>query len=266
MGKRMLSDLEASKAEDGIRPIKSFREAIKALGKLDRDTLVLFDVDGVLTIPKEPALHPANFDRYYDIYKSVTDGISLEEKTIFKHFLVSQDSDLVEPVVRSFIESLQMKGVPTYSLTAAFPGDLHQEMAPFHKIRYDTVKDLGIDFAINSLPEMEFVECQPYKDTYPCMKKGIIYSASVANRKGDVLQAFLRRVPPVKRIVFFDDHRKHLEGVAEVLAAHHPQIRYDGFHYLGKYFYPEVPVDEWQFKASVERLMLKVRLSPVEAL
>ena len=47
-----------------IEPIQSIQEAMPLLENLDDKAIVLFDIDGVITIPAEPCLHPAIFKKY----------------------------------------------------------------------------------------------------------------------------------------------------------------------------------------------------------
>ena len=232
-----------------IISIDSIQESKKYLDQLDEHSLVLFDVDGVLTVPNEPALHHSNFGKFRHIYKELTASLAFDEKVNLKHFFIGGSSSLIEQEVKLVIESLQNKQIPTYAFTAAFPGRLQDDLEPFHTLRYQILKDLGIDFAINAIANFEFQTCASYKETFPGVHEGIVYAAGRVNGKDEVLRAFLERLTQIEKVLFFEDSSKHLDSVSTLLSEEYPSIELLGFDYRGKQYLPQKRIDEEEFSS-----------------
>lgn len=236
--------------------IDSFDDAKVYLKDIDPSTLVVFDVDSVLIIPKPVELHPSIFEKYDNIVNKLFDPLSKLQKHFLNHNIVASPAMLVEQLCVSFIKELQEKKIPVTALTAAKKGRFNKEGIDFHNIRYNQLNSLGIDFSKNLFKDDDFTNLKDTYGDYPGIRKGIIYSCGLDNEKGTVLCAFLAKNKNVNKVVLFDDKLKHLNSVAKSLKDNFPKIQLLNFHYQGvKKLKLSENVSQKQFENYLEKII-----------
>jgi hypothetical protein len=241
--------------------ITSFDEAKPYLEDIDPSTLVVFDVDSVLIIPKPIELHPFIFEKYDSIVNKLFEPLSKLQKHFLNHNIAAHPAILVEQLCVSFIEELQNKKIPVVALTAAKKGKFNNEGIDFHIVRYNQLNLLGIDFSKNLFKDDDFTNLNDTLGDYPGIRKGIIYSCGLDNEKGIVLTAFLEKNKNVKKVVLFDDKLKHLYSVSKSLKEHFPDIQLLNFHYQGiKKLKLSKNVSEKQFEKYLAHLVKDINL------
>jgi hypothetical protein len=239
--------------------INSFEESYPFLKDIDASTLVVFDVDSVLIIPKKLELHPFIFQKYADLVKRLYEPLSREQRHFLNHNIAAHSSILVDPLCDTFIKELQQENTPTIALTAAKKGRFNREVVDFHHIRFQQLSSLGIDFSKNLFIDSDFTNLTDTFGDYPGIRKGIIYASGFNNKKGDVLNAFLKDKKIFERIILFDDKLKHLQSVSQSLKLNFPKMELLAFHYQGiKNLKLSKEVGQNQFEEYLEKLIRKV--------
>ena len=233
-------------------------------------TLVIFDVDSTLIVPKDMSLR----DRWADYgtkTREVLDGL-LEEEPLARKYneevlmpeyafpprmitaaLMQAKQEIIDPKSVTLIESLAHRGVKTIALTAAHTGPLGV-MPAMEDWRVDHLKSLGYDFS-RAFPEsnlLSFPEIQEAQST-PIFKQGILFSST--QPKGEVLAHFLKQINWMpKKIIFVDDNLSYVQSVGMTMSALGVEVI--GFYYtavdsLSKTL--DLKLCELQFRHLIER-------------
>lgn len=195
------------------------------------DTLVLFDIDYVLLVPRDVVLRYAGEDNNYRskhcraIFKDfqgkevVLDKIKVRmAEYLISQILSSSKVELVSPDMPSFVNELDSQKMTVVGFTANSSGKygVVQNEAELH---LSHLKSLGYRFKDNgNLLKGNFPECI----------SRVIFTNKTD--KGKVILGFLEQSNKnYKNIVFIDDRLKNLISVRNVLRDH--QINYLGIHY-----------------------------------
>lgn len=195
--------------------VSSFEEIEEFLTEADEQTLVLFDIDLVLLIPKDPALQMANWVRHKEILQRHYKAHPPDLREAILRVMVSDYEDLLlDPRSSTTIARLQDRGVPTLALTASFTGE---EM---FEERWDRLAAYDIDLS-RSFPELEMEQYTHFPQSgggYPMYYRGILFTNGRHLSKGELLAHFLDEVGRwPTRVVFVDDRQEHLDSVGEIL-------------------------------------------------
>lgn len=216
-------------------------EEIKNYLKNPSDTLVVFDVDYVLTHPAESAYQFANFAQNINFIKKLFLSLSPLQRDLFANLMVfdSQGSILVEKKTPDLISELQKKGYKTIALTATLTSSI--EKMDLKKNRVDSLKKMGIDFSTSFTEsnQIDFTSLIPNRETYPLFFEGILFSngENQANQKGVVLKEFLKTTQfTPKQIIVIDDRKPNLDSIYDSLKD--SGIEIIGLHYKGSFLYP----------------------------
>ena len=95
------------------------RDIIPILEKADKNTLVVFDVDNVISTPADLIGRPKARKIRQEIFKEYENKYGIERvKKIHALYMLKAKGELVEPDIKTIISSLQQKGIPTIALTA----------------------------------------------------------------------------------------------------------------------------------------------------
>lgn len=242
-----------------IIPIASFKEAFPVLKILNRNALVLFDIDGVISIPKEPLLHPKVFRQHRRVVEETRKSLSKEKYLVLKHLFAGSPSRLVEDDLPAIILKLQKKQICTLGFTNAVPGKIHENLPQFYKIRERCLKDLGVDFSLGNFDRKIYTDLNPVNGSYPTLIHGILYVCGSNNTKGNVLARFLHENPEINTIVHFEDQKENLDSEIDSLEASFLHINFIGFLYNGVESLTYVPQDEKNFQAYLNKLIAKVK-------
>ena len=224
-----LSAFEAS-AEivqaSSVNDIKTYTSQFES-----KDTLVLFDLDYVLFVPRDRVLRYAGEENNYRSkhFKAIFKDFQGKEiplgkdKVPMAEYLISQilSSSKVELVsldMPNFVNELDSKKMAVVGFTANSSGKygIVQNEAELHLSRLNS---LGYHFKDNGdLLKGEFPECI----------SRVIFTNKAD--KGKVLLGFLKQLNKnYKNIIFVDDRLKNLTSVQNILKDH--EINYLGIHY-----------------------------------
>lgn len=193
----------------------------KASNRLDRDSLVLFDVDATLIVPDDVLLKPKRKEFFEHLIASYTD------RDLFREIRMKAPHTLVDDRSIRLVQNLQQNKIPVIAFTAA-PSKVRGVEEP-GVWRVDELQRYGFDFS-SAFPNLNFLEL-PKTETQqhaPLFKSGVLYSSF--HSKGDVLIVFLQKIGlNPKKVIFVDDELKHVQSV--VASLDQQDIPCIGIHY-----------------------------------
>ncbi len=197
---------------------------------LNRNSLLLFDVDATLIVPNDAILKPKGKSFFEKLVADYTD------RDLFREIRMKAPHSVVDSRSVDFIRMLQKRQVPILALTAA-PAKV-KGLEGAGNWRVDELRQFGFDFQ-NSLPQDNCITL-PKSEQYqqsPMFKLGVLYSSF--HPKGDVLIAFLQHLNlSPEKIIFVDDELKHVQSVISCLDK--AGIQCVGIHYIAA---NEMPCD-----------------------
>lgn len=192
-----------------------------------KDTLVVFDVDQVLIVPKREC----DFWHSYRerLWENIKERISEQKREMLLSVVLSMiEWVLLEAEIISIIKDLESRCIPTIALTALGTGRIGV-IEKLEDWRINQLNGFGINFA-NLTPMNGEILIESLQSRYgiPMLKEGIILTAEVD--KGVVLEHILhyKNYYP-KEIIFIDDRLVNIEAVERMCKK--LQIVFHGFYY-----------------------------------
>ncbi|MES2253284.1 MAG: DUF2608 domain-containing protein [Pseudomonadota bacterium] len=192
------------------------------LENVNKDTLVVFDVDMVLLNTKEPMFQIPNLDLHHEIISVMKSKYSHEEFDFLVHCaLIRIEFELLDATMSEMVQRLQMLNVPTIACTALLSGFIDSE----HDMMVWRTKQLakfGIDFSITAPDDAAFqmIQFPTYRGNVPQYKNGVMITNGEHSltHKGMVLTALLSTMPAMpQRIIMIDDKLQNLENIQKSL-------------------------------------------------
>lgn len=207
----------------------------------EAETLFIFDLDNTLMETVQEL--GSNQWFHHSLQKLINQGeapITALEKTMNRWFQIMMKTEmrLVDPTAANLLKQKQFQGVSMIALT---------KRPPFLADRsLEQLSSLGIDFskACSIRGEMNFPSFG--NSLY---KQGVLF-ISLEWEKGPILVAFLQCMEKMpKRIVYVDDQKSHIEGLAKALIPLNIPfvgIRYGGADDRVKGFNPQIAETQWK--------------------
>jgi hypothetical protein len=237
-----------------ILSIKNIAAAADFFEQADAETLLCFDMDNTLVMPKNPAFRRGIYQETpaLDAYKK---KLPAEKLAIFLPYLLLAYPSV--PTEKSFPERVQRltaRQVPVLSLTGSNTQDLlARGFVP--QIRYTILQGLGYPvthFFAAHQTDLVFRQLPQRRGTFPAYYKGILASNGRAN-KPQALEALLQttKLQP-KRIIFMDDEVSNVTALAEYFTTHYPEIELIGLHYT---FVPDAIAQAGNSSAQDEKIL-----------
>ena len=222
----------------GIHMIKSFKEF--DFENIEKGTIVIFDVDGVLINPASklfwPKIEKEHGEWIGQLYSKVFERAKNHPGFYFSKILEKETPIIIEPIIVDIINRLQNRGITVIALTTSSTGSSF--VIPSIPIwRFDKLKDVGIDFSKTNIPNIEFTElpAKELEDGNPIFYNGILFTSD--SSKGEVLTAFFEHMKlKPSRVIFFDDRKYNLESVSQAMDK--LGISFSGYEYLGESYMP----------------------------
>ncbi len=214
---------------------------------VDKDTLVLWDVDGTLITVHEPLFHISNlsYNKQGQLVEQEAKAFcSVDEleryKPIFVHdqwyrAWMTMPFELLDQRIPSTIKSLQQRGIINMAITLLkvqlYTGD------DLVKWRVEHLKGFGIDFSKDFLEKPSFLLVSALgkcgvtaSEVYrvPIFKEGVLCTHHLP--KGPCLEAFFEQTEfwP-KKILFVDDQIENLFSIEKVVKQYN--MSFEGVHY-----------------------------------
>lgn len=204
------------------------RDIIPILEKADKNTLVVFDVDNVISAPADLIGRPKARNIRQEIFKEYENKYGIERvKRIHALYMLKAKGELVESDIKRIIYSLQQKGIPTIALTAKGTEKFGSIVGTM-EWRLSKLEDKGITFIYPLHNERVLWQKEAG------FEKGIVFSGKQS--KGEALDYFLKNVVKwkLKKIIFVDDNADYLESVSYMCEEN--SIEFIGFQYLAEVF------------------------------
>ncbi len=212
-----------------IKHIESLQILEDLAKELTQNSLVIFDVGGVLLTPSCSILrHPAKEIREKLQAEIFADVERATHQMLWSKVLLQAQRKLLEPITSDIIKRLQHKAI-VMGLTSLYHGPLGL-IPSMEDWRINQLIKHGISFesAFPRTPQFMLTELIRKDLTPPLFKQGIVFMHRYT--KGEVLDAFLRRMNlKPNTIVFVDDQIPNIESVAQT--ARHHDAKYHGLHY-----------------------------------
>lgn len=201
----------------------------KAINKLDKNALVIFDVDQTLIVFQDAILRHSAGRLIQKIIHSQMNNLSKEQaEYLASKVLLNGKVMLVDPSVKNLLAKLKQSQIHTIALTAVQPGSFGA-IPSLVDWRINQLNELGIHF---SDPNDNFREYSQFKHqgNSPILKKGILFSGKYP--KGRVLKAYLDNLDwKPSKILFIDDQKDYIISVETSLDG--LGIPHVSFHYTG---------------------------------
>lgn len=214
----LLSLVCAVQCFGNIIEVHSVKEIFESLESADSSSLVIFDVDETLTLPKDPEFQRINFQKHKKLIDPLLKPLTPRQK----HFLInlmmaSGPSVLIEDDVVKGIKELQGRSVKvlafTSSLTVKIPSTRDLKESRLHEM-----KRLGLDFdaSFPELPPFIFFNQTPHFGYYPMFYKGVLFTNGYGNTKAGIVKAFFKEIDwKPKKLVVIDDKLDNLRDIEE---------------------------------------------------
>lgn len=177
--------------------------------QLDEDSLLLFDVDATLIVPKDAVLKPNRKDLFKQLISGHTD------RDLFRDIRMKAPHALVDNRSVSLVRKLQQSKIPVIAFTAA-PSRIC-ETEELGVWRVDELQRYGFDFS-PAFPDSDFLELprDVNQQHVPLFKSGVLYSSF--HPKGDILTLFLQKLDlQPRKVIFVDDELEHVQSVVRCL-------------------------------------------------
>lgn len=226
------------------------------LSQVDKETLVLFDVDYTLIIPDDAILRPCGQKLVKKLRSEFVESSPATEKYpdgyLHSQIILRAKSSLVDQEFSLLVNELQNSGIPTIALTAA-PGGKLSVIDSLADWRIKELKSFGFDFtkAFPNMPVLKFPKWAD-KEFYPMFKSGVLFSSK--HPKGDVLKQFLEVIQWYpKKVILIDDRIEYLQSAEAVL--NQIGIKFIGFYYTAAEKLPctlDEKLAEFQFQYLAE--------------
>jgi Protein of unknown function (DUF2608) len=204
--------------------------------KVDQNTLVIWDVDGVLLIGADRILHSENIHdglvhKYTDYIANKYKLNQTEIELFTSKLLIQRKPQLVDTKVLDIMQHLESNNIYSIALTYCYVGALG-EIKSFADYRINELAKIGakLNGAFCNYDTIELNTLPKVSGYYLLWKQGILFC--LEPNKGKVLVALLGMVDwhPIK-VIFIDDKIGNLQSVQEELKE--KNIQFIGFHYTG---------------------------------
>lgn len=205
-----------------------FETIEKYLKDVDKDTLIIFDVDDVLITQSDHIFLASRREYFKNIVKELRNRYSKEDfETLISIIMLESPVQILEPKIVPFIDALQSKNVRVIALTALSTKSFKNNLT-FIDWRINELKSMGISFrdCWSHIHPKEFLNFEVNHP--PAFKDGILFSSGVPKEK--VLHAFLQDIHlSPKKIIFIDDNRENIEAMKKY--CNDSEIPYLGFEF-----------------------------------
>lgn len=203
--------------------VKSASKILNIIQKeAENDTLIVFDVDNVLSIPSDLAIRQG-----WRIYQKLEKQSNINQ--LIDQICLQAKRELVDMKMQGVLEYIHENNLRSFALTHcnydAILGFNPTKYSTWAEWRYDFLIQIGIDFKLLSQLKDELNDKQLI---YGKLYKGIVLTGG--EEKGMCLQAALEaiNIHPSK-IIFVDDHMHNIKSVQQMCGQEN--INFYGIHY-----------------------------------
>ena len=226
------------------KTISYINEISEAAQNADQETLVVFDVDNVISAPSDLIGRPKARNVRRAIFKEYEQKYGKDRVVhIHSFYYLRASEEFVEQEIKEIILRLQQRKIPSLALTAMGTEKFGNIEDPMH-LRVSRLKEKGIVFSFANLEKRILWEDEAGYES------GVIFAGKQS--KGQALKYFLENVIKwkPKHIIFIDDNTDYLNSVHEM--CDNLAIQFTGFYYKASVF-----DQDQELSPEVARLQLK---------
>jgi hypothetical protein len=231
---------------------------------LEKNDLLLFDIDGVLTMPKDAVFSLPTLKQYKPEFAAFMKTLSATEKDLALLYMVIESPQIPssEKMVE-LVRTLQRRDFKILGLTALVTGSF-ERIANVVEWRAFSLGMAGYDLMPKSYSYMHdhaLGDLKKYLGAYPAYCKGILFSNGSYGpiTKGGVLIKFLETVlHRPQQIIFVDDRYSNIVEVEKELKKILPHITFTGIHYTAAYKIDVPPVSRSDFLKKLSELKKEI--------
>ena len=207
--------------------IKDFALLRDYFKTIEKNTLVIFDIDDVILMPTD------EFNMDTEIRKKLTNVLKQkytkeERRLLYSIVLSKRKVKLVDSKIKMLFEDLTKMRIPVTALTSWWTGS-YGKIANMESIRFSDLKQVDISFK-NISPFTKDTKLKGFKADkgIPMIKHGIILTAT--HDKGKVLKQSLELFGlSYKNIILVDDQLINIKSVEKI--CQQTKINFTGLHY-----------------------------------
>lgn len=195
---------------------------------LDKNDLVIFDIDEVIIQPIDRIFHPHNKTVLRKHYSDLQNRVSSEQmQQLLSIINLQQKIKLIDPEIINVFTMLHKNSIPTIALTHSGTGKFGN-IEDVTEWRISQLSNVGVSFANLTQHQDKIFHGLTGKHGTALFKSGILFTGHVD--KGQVLKEFLRTIKLTpKKVIFIDDKVENLQSVAMILQD--LDIEFIGFEY-----------------------------------
>ena len=205
----------------------------ETLETIDQQSLVLFDVDETLLIPKDLILNPYAREAWNQYAKETIENPEIvppgkyDDEYFFGQVLAKIEYEVVDPKVAEIIRSLQRRNIKTIAFTRMPVGSLGV-IPSMEDWRIEHLKKHQFDFS-PAFPQFPEIKINVLSTGISSLFKQGMLCANKQD-KGPVFTAFLDAIQwKPSQVVFIDNRLDYLKSVE--IALEGTGIEFIGFHY-----------------------------------
>lgn len=204
------------------------------LSRLERDDLIIFDVDDVLLKSLDP-YYSEHYMKETTLHQMLYSRDQNTVETFLLYLFLSKPCVVMDPKLPELLNQLKLKNIKHIANTAILPIVNEKLHVDISRKRLETLKEIGIDFA-DSFSELPFWNFDSFpleeaSKVSPMFKEGVIFSSQAP--KYSTTLALLQKLDfKPKRIAFIDDLFDNAKEMHDVLSL--TGIECFSFHYTKK--------------------------------
>lgn len=202
------------------------------LQKIDDETLVAFDLGGVLMCAKDPLLQEKQRKKFHELLLQKTQKKQEATLQLLGKVIAARQVQPLEKTTSSFVKKIQGLTPYVMALSKGWDGAVGKTPSFLTDVHLRNLQSLGIDFSPafqNTFPLLKAHLIPVDSRSNIMFQKGVLFTLKTP--KGAALETFFKYINwKPKRIVFFDDKRENIESVKRYCSQE--GIEFIGIHYV----------------------------------
>ncbi len=213
---------------------------------LKPNDIVIFDVDFVLTMPRDPVLHVSSLRAYKRDYRALTKKIPKTYIDIAKmYYILQSPQDITDHRMPVLVKKIKGKAHQIY-LTALLTGSFPQ-VYNAAEWRAFSLASAGYEIYNREKDVAIYEQFPKHHGAYPKRLGNLVMTngEDAGVGKGHLMIAYIREkgLKP-SRVIMVDDHAHHLADVRNKLETFYPGVEFIGYDYKAAYKVQPIPHEQ----------------------
>ena len=185
--------------------VNSFKQLNSHVDKLDKKTLIVIDVDGVILTTKDSFFSPINRKQRHKLFRKLESKLGKTEKKRLTELIFGQiEYKILDSTFIDFFTRVTRSEATVIALTSMGPNNRYVDQ---ERLRVKTLKDLGYTFRSKDSFDLS-INDETRKQ--PIVIEGIIFARGF--EKGIVLKHYLKG-QDYNKVIVIDDMSTHLISI-----------------------------------------------------